>query len=192
MKVDGLPEGTQEASFREWLGDKLTQELIGLVYYISMTHDGQSCYISFITHKAMREAKSMLGQAQFKKAKKLQVSTEDITRTELVTTSLNISLKEDSIPPLSFFLKKSEILNNLVIMVTVWLITVFDFYLIGFLVNTFDQIFLSCIASGLSEFVAQAAGGVLYEKIGARPSLSISFTISAVGGLMMLFYGLEH
>ena len=120
------------------------------------------------------------------------MTTEDITRTELVTTSLNISLKEDGIPPLSFFLKKSEIVNNLVIMVLVWLITVFDFYLISFLVNTFDQIFLSCIASGVSEFVAQAAGGVLYEKIGARTSLCISFTISAVGGLMMLFYGLAH
>ena len=120
------------------------------------------------------------------------MTTEDITRTELVTTSLNISLKDDAIPPLSFFLSKSDILNNLVIMILVWLITVFDFYLIGFLVNTFDQIFLSCIASGLSEFVAQAAGGVLYEKIGARTSLCISFAISAVGGFMMLFYGLNH
>ena len=63
MKVSGLPEGTEEMSFREWLGDKLPQELIGLVYHIAMTHDGESCYISFISHKAMKEAKSKLGQA---------------------------------------------------------------------------------------------------------------------------------
>jgi len=51
---------------------------------------------------------------------------------------------------------------------------------------------LSAIASSSSEFFAQAAGGYLYEKIGARPALSICFSISAFGGLMMLFYGLDH
>ena len=32
----------------------------------------------------------------------------------------------------------------------------------------------------------------MYEKIGARLSLSICFLISAVGGFAMLFYGLDH
>ena len=57
-------------------------------------------------------------------------------------------------PPLSFYLTKPDIKNNLIIMVFVWLITVFDFYLVGFLVNTFEQIFYSVIASGISEFIA--------------------------------------
>ena len=51
---------------------------------------------------------------------------------------------------------------------------------------------MSVLASGVSEFVAQAAGGMLYERIGARLSLSICFTISAIGGFVVLFYGLEH
>mmetsp|Transcript_20889 Transcript_20889/g.25653 ORF Transcript_20889/g.25653 Transcript_20889/m.25653 type:complete len:137 (+) Transcript_20889:1386-1796(+) len=77
-------------------------------------------------------------------------------------------------------------------MVVVWLITVFNFYLIGFLVNTFEQIFYSTIASGASEFVAQAFGGIIYEKIGTRNSLCLSYIIAAVGGFAVLFYGLEH
>lgn len=193
MKVSGLPEGTEETNFREWLGEKLPQELLGLVYHVAMVEDGESCYLSFITHKAMREAKSKLGQVQFSRNNKVTVSAEDITRTELVATALNITIgDDDGIPPLSFWLSKSDVVTNLIIMVFVWLITVFNFYLIGFLVNTFDQIFYSSIAAGLSEFFAQAASGYLFEKIGVRQSLCISYTISAIGGFMMFFYGLNH
>ena len=140
----------------------------------------------------MREAKSKLSQAKYTKDNQVKVTAEDITRTELVATALNISLTDDAIPPLSFFLTKFAIVKNLIIMMFVWLITVFNFYLVCFLVNTFDQIFMSVLASGFSEFAAQAAGGMLYEKIGARASLSICFAISAIGGFAMLFYGLEH
>jgi len=103
----------------------------------------------------MREAKAKLSQAIYKRNKRVKTVAEDVTRTELVSTALNITIEEDDgIPPLSFWLSKSDVVSNLVIMMMVWLITVFNFYLIGFLVNTFDQIFYSSIAAGLSEFIA--------------------------------------
>ena len=103
--------------------------------------------------------------------------------------------EEDGIekaPPLSFYLSFEDVQVNLVIMVLVWLITVFDFYLIGFLVNTFEQIFYSTIASGVSEFVAQAFGGYLKHSAGMRRSLFISYSIAAIGGFAVLLYGLDH
>ena len=110
MMVSGLPVGTEETKFREWLGDNLPQELIGLVYHLAMVEDGGSCYVSFITHKAMREAKSKLNHALFKPSKKVTVSAEDITRKELVATALNITIEEDDgIPPLSFWLSKADV-----------------------------------------------------------------------------------
>ena len=121
------------------------------------------------------------------------MQSENITRTELVATALNIPLPdEDGVPPLTFYLSKPAIVNNLIIMIFVWLITVFDFYLIGFLVNTFEQIFYSVIASGVSEFIAQAFGGYIYERVGVRNSLCMSYVIAAVGGFAMLSYGLQH
>ena len=82
-------------------------------------------------------------------------SAVDITRTELISQKLGTEVSEkDDTPPLSFFLSSADLRVNLVIMVMIWLITVFYFYLIGFLVNTFEQIFYSTIASGVSEFVA--------------------------------------
>ena len=140
----------------------------------------------------MREAKSMLNKKEFH-GHKIKVQTEDITRTELVATTLQIPLPDDDqVPPLSFYMSKPDVSNNLLIMVLVWLITVFDFYLVGFLVNTFEQIFFSVIASGISEFVAQAFGGYMLAQLGARKSLCFSYVIAGIGGLMMLAYGLDH
>lgn len=191
MMLSGLQAGTSEHKFREWLALNLPQELSGLIYHIAMTEDGRACYVSFITHKAMREAKTKLNKLVFKRSM-VRSSAEDITRTELVATALNISIQDDEVPPLSFWLSKPDIFSNLVIMAFVWAITVSDFYLISFLVNTYEQIFLCAIASGVSEFIAQAAGGYLYEVVGTQKSLSISYSISAVGGFVMLFYGLDH
>jgi len=143
----------------------------------------------------MKDAKSSLSKAQFNGQQIKTHSAYDITRKDLIATALNKPLGEDGdddIAPLSFYLGKTDVKINLVIMVFVWLITVFDFYLISFLVNTFDQIYYSSIASGVSEFVAQAFGGIIFERIGVRKSLCISYIIAAIGGFLMMTYGLNH
>ena len=101
-----------------------------------------------------------------------------------------INEEKDQVAPLSYWLSKPDVAVNLFVMIVVWLITVFDFYLINFLMNTFTQIFYSTIASGISEFVAQAFGGYLFTQIGAKKSLLFSYLTAAVGGFLMLFYGL--
>ena len=154
--IRDLPVGTSEEKFREFIGERLDDELLGLIYYCTMDEDGTSCYISFITHRAMKDARSILKKGIYSGVK-YQVESADIDRAELISQKLNKPL--DDTPPLSFFLSSQDLCVNLVIMVMIWLITVFDFYLVGFLVNTFEQIFLSTIASGVSEFVAQAFGG---------------------------------
>ena len=163
-----------------------------MVYHVAMDEAQGTCFVSFITHKDMREAKSLLTKSRLA-GQSVSVSTPDVTRTELVATALNLPAPEDeNVPPLSFYLSKPDVVANMSIMVLVWLITVFDFYLIGFLVNTFDQIFYSAIAAGLSEFVAQAFGGYIYEVLGVQKSMCVSYIIAALGGFVMLVYGLDH
>ena len=58
--------------------------------------------------------------------------------------------------------------------------------------NTFDQIFLSAIAAQVSELSATVFSGIVFEKFGVRPALSVSFALSAVGGIVMYNYGLWH
>ena len=74
----------------------------------------------------------------------------------------------------------------------VWLSTSFCFYLIVMLTNTFDDIYVTGITSGISEIVADIFAGVLYEKIGVKSSLIISFLVSTIGGVLILAWGLNH
>ena len=139
----------------------------------------------------MRDAKSKIGRTRYF-GRQVTCETPDVTRTDLVCTKLNVPRAGEEVPPLSFYLGKTDVVVNLICMVSVWLITVFDFYLINFLVNTFDQIFLSCIAAAVSEFFAQAFGGYIYEKVGVKTSLCFSYTMAAIGSFCMLTYGLNH
>ena len=54
-------------------------------------------------------------------------------------------------PSTMHFLRQPRVLANLCIMISVWLATSFDYYLILYLVNTFKQLYLCAIASSLSE-----------------------------------------
>lgn len=77
-------------------------------------------------------------------------------------------------------------------MCMVWLITSFNYYLIQFLVNTFDQIYTTAIFSSCSEMVGIVAGGALFERLGIKASLCLSFSIALFGACLLLVYGLEH
>ena len=48
---------------------------------------------------------------------------------------------DENFGSLTYFLRKRNIRINLSIMIPVWLITTFNYYLIQFLINTFDQIY---------------------------------------------------
>ena len=77
-------------------------------------------------------------------------------------------------------------------MCVVWLITSFNYYLIQFLVNTFDQIYTTAVFSSVSEMVGIVAGGALFNELGVKKSLSLSFSIALIGSTMILGYGLAH
>ncbi len=77
-------------------------------------------------------------------------------------------------------------------MCIVWLTSSLDFYLITFLVNTFDQVYLTALASSLADFVAYALSGFLYPILRARVSFTSFFSLSFIGGIVILAYGLQH
>ena len=45
---------------------------------------------------------------------------------------------EDKVAPISYWMSKPDVVINLIVMIFIWLFTVFDFYLINFLMNTFE------------------------------------------------------
>ena len=81
---------------------------------------------------------------------------------------------------------------NLAIMTLVWLTTAFNYYLIKFMINTFQQVYITGLASSLTGLVAYWHGGVLYQQLGLKTSLCIVFCISSLACISLLMYGLDH
>ena len=81
---------------------------------------------------------------------------------------------------------------NLIVMSLIWLTTSFGYYLIFSLISTFEYVYISAMTSSISEMIAYVLSGILYERIGVKLSLILSFTISTVGGVLILAWGLDH
>ena len=107
-------------------------------------------------------------------------------------TDDDYQLNNEAVPPASFFLKQRKILTNLILMSLVWLAASFGYYLILTLVNTFQKVYISGLTSSFSEAAAYIISGLFYDKIGVKLSLILSFTVSTVGGVLILAWGLQH
>jgi len=75
-------------------------------------------------------------------------------------------------------------------MALIWFTASFNYFLIMFLVNEFEKVYLTALASSMSDFIAYGFSGYLYEKFGARQTFVGSFGLSMIGGIIILAYGL--
>ena len=91
-----------------------------------------------------------------------------------------------------YFLRQRRILANLLIMMVVWLSSAFGNYLLLYLVNTFEKVYVTAIASSLASQAGYAVSGAYYMKFGARVTFVSSFGLSLAGGVVILAYGLSH
>ena len=95
-------------------------------------------------------------------------------------------------PPVWFFLKQPAILRNLLLLLVIWLGTVYNSYLITYLLNTFEQVFINYFFTSIVAFIACYVGGFLFDKIGIRLSLGGSLLMSTLAGFISWVYGIKH
>ena len=77
-------------------------------------------------------------------------------------------------------------------MVIIWTTSTFDYYFVGYLVTSFEQEYVSALLSGLADMLAYGVSGIVYQKLGIKLSFIICFGMSTIGGLVILFWGLDH
>ena len=77
-------------------------------------------------------------------------------------------------------------------MIIMWTVSQFNFYLIMFLANTFEQVYLTALFVGLAGLLAYICSGFLVKCFGTKATLCLSFVTSAIGGFLILVYGLQH
>lgn len=93
---------------------------------------------------------------------------------------------------MKFWLSQPKILTNFIAMSFIWLIASFNFYLIQFLLTSFEQVYLSTIFSCISDMLGYGTGGAIFAAIGVKKTQVSGFSIATIGGLIILFYGLKH
>lgn len=89
-----------------------------------------------------------------------------------------------------YFLRQGRIIQNLLVMGYMWGCTSFCQYLIMIYVKYLPgNIYTNSITSNISQNIAALLAGAVYSRVGIRISFSVLYTISALGGLLILFIG---
>ena len=81
---------------------------------------------------------------------------------------------------------------NLLCMIVTTSTSSFNYYFLLYLANSFKQVYVTALALSLADIVAFFCGGVLVQKIGVSKTLASSFVLSAVGGFLILAFGLNR
>ena len=118
---------------------------------------------------------------------------QDQTRVVRATKSEADGQKEESnAPSLRYWLGQRSICINLVIMSILWLSCCFNFFMMGFMVNTFEQVYISGIASSSADIFAYVTSGYLYKLLGMKRMIFGANALAVLGGTLILTYGLER
>lgn len=79
---------------------------------------------------------------------------------------------------------------NLAVMAYMWAACSFCFYMIIFYLKYLPgNIYNNSLSSGVADCIAVLIGGWLYSRIGIKKSFSLLFTISTIGGFIIIFLG---
>jgi MFS family permease len=77
-------------------------------------------------------------------------------------------------------------------MTVIWLTTSFSFYLISFLLTHFGQVYTTTIFSSISDLGAYTVAGNVFKCLGVKKTYLLGYSISSIGGIILLFFGLKH
>ena len=67
-----------------------------------------------------------------------------------------------------FWLRQRKILINFIVMTLVWLGGSFNFYLIQFLLTTFEQVYMASIFSCIADMMGYTSGGFIFKLLGVK------------------------
>lgn len=96
---------------------------------------------------------------------------------------------ESQSPKESNFMSQPDIRFNLAIMAVVWLTSSFNYYLVGYLLKYFPgSIYMNSCISVMSELISLTLSGFVYQALGPRITLTFFFSISTIGGLLILIF----
>ena len=80
--------------------------------------------------------------------------------------------------------------RNFIIMTIVQITSLFNFYLLSYLINLFEQVYVTALITVSFDAVAYVVGGYILEKLGPKVSLASLYAVAGIGSILMLSFGL--
>ena len=94
--------------------------------------------------------------------------------------------------PISEMTKDPTVKRNLIIFICAWIVTTFNNFLLQFLVNTYELVYISALCLSLAEFIGFLFGSLLFILFGLKGALFICYGLAGLGGLSIMLYGIHH
>ena len=82
--------------------------------------------------------------------------------------------------------------TNLIIFICAWTVTTFSNFLLQFLVNTYELVYISALGLSIADLIGFLFGSLLFFNFGLKGALYICYGLTAIGGLSLMFYGIHH
>ena len=83
-------------------------------------------------------------------------------------------------------------MRNLLLMTGLQVLVYFNSLLLTYLTTLFSQVYLTGLVSAASEIGAYIFSGMTFEKFGVRRTYFINLTIAIIGGVLIIFHGLDN
>jgi hypothetical protein len=91
------------------------------------------------------------------------------------------------------FLRTPVIIRNLLVMGAIWCMTWFNFYIFKFQLKYLPGIiFHNFMADAVAQIIAIILAGILYTKLSLKMTFTILYSVSIVGGFLVLFLGHDY
>lgn len=89
-----------------------------------------------------------------------------------------------------FYLRQRVIRVNLVVMAYMWACCSFGYYMIIFYLKYLPgNIYNNSLSSGGTDLIAVLCAGVLYSRFGIKMAFTFLFSLSVIGGFIIIFLG---
>ena len=93
--------------------------------------------------------------------------------------------------PISEITKDPIVKRNLIIFICAWIVTTFNNFLLQFLINTYELVYISALGLSFAEVIAFLFGSVLFIVFGLKGALYICYGLAGLGGLSLMLYGIH-
>ena len=78
------------------------------------------------------------------------------------------------------------------IMAFVWLTVISNWYMLIYLTNTFERVYVTGLATNFADVAGYTFSGLLYKSLGLKRLLLYFNLFALVGGIIILTYGLKN